>query len=381
VVVIKRILWNASKYLLPVGVLTYVIWKNWAPVDGRGLGYVWQRHVTEGQPVPGRYLLMALPFFTAAVCMTLLRWYVLVRAQDLPFRVRDAFRLGFIGIFFNTCLPGSVGGDIIKAAALARGQSRRTVAVATVIMDRLIALWALVWFVALLGAAFWLGGGLEGAASIQGKFITGAAGAVVVVSALAWLLLGLLPDHRAERFAGRLGRLPRVGAAAAEFWRAVWMYRCRQASVALAMGMSFVGFIGFVLSFYYGALTLMDGDLRRVPTVTQHFLLVPVGMVIKAMPLFPGGVGIGELGFGGLYAWFKADPTGGILGSLIYNVFGWLLGFLGFLVYLLMRSHLGVAPTPPAAPVAPAGADGGRWGEAPLEAVPHADAAAEGASG
>ena len=52
-------------------------------------------------------------------------------------------RLGMIGIFWNTFLPGAVGGDIIKATFLAREQSRRTVAVATVIMDRALALWAL----------------------------------------------------------------------------------------------------------------------------------------------------------------------------------------------------------------------------------------------
>ena len=57
-------------------------------------------------------------------------------------------RIGLIGFFYNSVLPGSVGGDIIKAAAIAREQSRRTIAVATVIMDRVIALWGLVWFVA-----------------------------------------------------------------------------------------------------------------------------------------------------------------------------------------------------------------------------------------
>ena len=37
---------------------------------------------------------------------------------------------------------------------------------------------------------------------------------------LVWLLLGLLPAHRAERFASRLERIPKVGVSAAEFWRA-----------------------------------------------------------------------------------------------------------------------------------------------------------------
>ena len=99
-------------------------------------------------PLNGHYFAIAFLIFTAAMVLTLLRWYVLVRALDLPFRMRDALRLGMVGFFFNTFMPGSVGGDIIKAAALAVGQSRRTVAVATVIMDRVIALWALVWFVA-----------------------------------------------------------------------------------------------------------------------------------------------------------------------------------------------------------------------------------------
>ena len=39
----------------------------------------------------------------------------------------------------------------MKAAGIAREQSRRTVAVATVIMDRIIGLWGLCWLVALLG--------------------------------------------------------------------------------------------------------------------------------------------------------------------------------------------------------------------------------------
>ncbi len=94
--------------------------------------------------------------------VTLVRWYFLVRALDLPFTLGGALRVGLLGIFYSTVLPGSVGGDIVKAAVLARGQSRRTAAVATVLMDRAIALWGLVWFVALLGGIFWVLGLLDG---------------------------------------------------------------------------------------------------------------------------------------------------------------------------------------------------------------------------
>ena len=331
----KRIVFNLLKYLLAFGLLGWVVWSNWAPPGGRGLSYVWQRHALDGQPVAWGCLVAALVIYQAAVLLTLLRWYVLVRAQGLPFRLGDAIRLGLLGFFFSTFLPGSVGGDIVKAAALARVQSRRTVAVATVLMDRAIALWGLIWFVALLGAGFWLAGALEGPAAARAKWIVSAAGAIVAGTTAVWLLLGLLPEHRAERFAGRLTRLPKVGGSAAEFWRAVWLYRCRQGSVVLAMLLSCVGFVGFVLTFYCCAATLADG--QPLPSVTQHFLLVPVGMVIMAVPLFPGGAGIGELGFGLLYGWFGYSRAAGILGSLVQRVLTWLLALLGYVIALCLR--------------------------------------------
>jgi len=363
-----RFLWNAFKYLLAFGLLGYVVYANWDPPGGRGLKDVWQKHAIEGQPIHGGFLLMAFLLFTGSVLLTMVRWYVLVRAQDLPFTLGGAMRVGLIGFFYNSVLPGSVGGDIIKAAVLAREQSRRTVAVATVIMDRVIALWGLVWFVALLGGVFWSLGMLDGDDdNVQPALVIVASAAIVVgVSVVVWLLLGLLPQWRAERFAGRLSRIPRVGGAAAEFWRAVWMYRCRQKSVALALGLSWVSHVGFVLTFYCCARTLWDGLASNpLPSLAQHFLIVPIGMVIGAIPLFPGGAGIGEAGFGGLYALFGSAPANGILGSLVQRVLTWGSGLIGYGVCLNMRTS-----KPPAVP-APAGenANGVVWDQAPPQGV------------
>jgi len=46
-----------------------------------------------------------------------------------------------------------------------------------------------------------------------------------------------------------------------------------------------------------------------MPTLAQHFLIVPIGLVIQAMPFFPGGAGIGELGFGLLYEWLGCSEA------------------------------------------------------------------------
>ena len=217
----KRLLLDLGKYALAAGLLFWVVRANWSPAPapravaavaastvavapsplvaaaalfpGRGqptgLGHVWERHAVQGQPIRWGFFLAALFTYGAALFLTLVRWYRLVRALDLPLSFRDAMRYGLVGIFFNTFLPGSVGGDIIKATVLARGQKRRTAAVATVVMDRAIALWALVWFVAMLGSVCWLAGMLTGGVA---SFIVTTAAIIAGTTGLGWLMLGLL---------------------------------------------------------------------------------------------------------------------------------------------------------------------------------------------
>ncbi|HEV2947437.1 MAG TPA: lysylphosphatidylglycerol synthase domain-containing protein, partial [Gemmataceae bacterium] len=124
----KRILIAASKYGLGFGLLSWVIWKNWAPAGGQGLHSVFQRVFVDGEPIHYAPLILAAGIYLAGVLLTFVRWYILVRAQELPFTLKNAMRLGLLGLFYSTFLPSSVGGDIPKAYFIARGQSRRTVA-------------------------------------------------------------------------------------------------------------------------------------------------------------------------------------------------------------------------------------------------------------
>ncbi len=281
--------------------------------------------------------------------ITFVRWWVLVRAQDLPFSVGNAFRLGALGFFFSTFLPGSVGGDLVKAAGIAREQSRRTVAVATVVMDRLVGLWGLFWMVALVGGGYWACGGLEGTAAGPSKLIVGVSLAVGVLSLVVWFALGLLSEAWATGLADRLARLPKVGGSIAELWRAVWMYRKRQRFVFLALLLALVGFLGFIPAFYFASVTLADAGGGSVPTLVQNFLFVPIGLVVQAVVPLPGGIGAGEYSFGALFRWFGCPEPNGVLSSLVYRVVGLGLSLLGYLIV----AGMGGAPRTAAAPSAP----------------------------
>jgi hypothetical protein len=151
-------------------------------------------------------------------------------------------------------------------------------------------------------------------------------------------LLGLVPERRVEIFAGRLLKIPKAGGSLAEFWRAVWMYRCRSRAVLLALGMALVGHVGFVLTFYFSALTLSSAD--QIPPFEAHLLVVPVGMTIQAGFPTPNGVGGSEAAYGWLYGLLGSTMVCGLLGSLVQRFVTWVVSLTGFLVYLRMSPAL-----------------------------------------
>ncbi len=328
---VTKILWNGCKCLLGVAVLAFVVWRYWYPTPDGGPGLA----DTFAKPIHLVPLGLAVIIFVPGLLITFMRWYILVRAQQLPFTVSDAFRLGLIGFFLNSVLPGSVGGDIAKAAFLMREQGRRTVAIATILIDRAIGLLGLIWLVALLGNCFWA---LSSPAVLDHKkiqiIILGAS--TIALSSLAfWFLLGILPAWRADKFARRLEGIRKIGHPAAEFWRAIWMYRLQARAILETLLLSVVGHLCFVLSFYCAALVFGDADqVNQIPSLAQHFLLIPVGLAIQAVPLSPGGLGIGEATFAWLYGIVGFPQANGVMASFNYRVLGWAVGAIGYVAYL-----------------------------------------------
>src|SRR4051812_21231124 len=54
------------------------------------------------------------------------RWYLLLHGLDLEVSFRRALRFQLVGLFFNTAMPGAVGGDIIKAIYVIREQNSQS---------------------------------------------------------------------------------------------------------------------------------------------------------------------------------------------------------------------------------------------------------------
>ena len=71
------------------------------------------------------------------------RWVWLLRATGAPIRTGEAARIFLVSSFVGSFLPAGVGGDAARAWSLARHTDRRSEAVASVAIDRVLGVVAL----------------------------------------------------------------------------------------------------------------------------------------------------------------------------------------------------------------------------------------------
>lgn len=332
----KKWLVSFLKYGVGFGLLAYVIYKYWGPQQNGapGVGQLLQG------PISFEWLAVAGLLMATAAALQIYRWYLLVRALDLPFAVRDAYRLSFVGIYYNTFFPGSVGGDLLKAYFIAHAHpERKTRAIASVIADRALGLFGLILFVAVTGSIAWAAGDprLTANADLQ-RIVTIMAG-IAGGSILAFLLLGFVL-HREHVFAGRLRHIPKLGHSLAEAWFAVCEYRRRMKVVAVGVLLSAVSHFALVFALHSASRVFPPTNPDDLATISEHMVIAPIGFIAQALPVSPGGVGVGEAVFAWLYKLCDRPESRGMIARLSLRMVEWLIGFGGYLVYLRMKAEV-----------------------------------------
>jgi hypothetical protein len=99
----------------------------------------------------GWWLLLGLGLVGCIYPLQATRWWLLMRCRGLPARWLHTLRLVLVGAFCNFLLPGTEGGDVVKAWAASKGTDRRVEAVMSVVFDRITGLLGLVILAAVAG--------------------------------------------------------------------------------------------------------------------------------------------------------------------------------------------------------------------------------------
>jgi glycosyltransferase 2 family protein len=274
---VKRWLARAFWLSISVAILAWLVWDVSSNANFATL---------LKQPKDWGALLLASLLLTAMVCTTFVRWYFLVRALDMPFSLKDAFRLGFLGYLFNFISLGAVGGDLFKAIFIAKEQrGRRPEAVATVLIDRLIGLWAL-FILATIAILFT---DLLHSDLRQVRVICKATLIGTGIGGLGMLLV-LTPGFTNGALSEMLTRLPRVGAIIGKLIGAVRIYRRKLPvlfwTTVMSLGVHLLGATGI----YFTA----RGLGGNAPSLGYHFVVVPLGMIVGILPLPMSGLGAFE---------------------------------------------------------------------------------------
>jgi glycosyltransferase 2 family protein len=300
----------------------------------------------------GTWVLGFLAIFIGT-CISIARWYVLMRSVGLDTTLWTVFRLGWIGVFFNNIVPGLTGGDLVKAIYVTREHpNQRADAVISVIVDRIIGIVALA-LIAAVVIPFDFDRYSEAALGIYGFLGVAAVGAVLVLSRRVKAKLKALlgrggPGGRGSPD-GAPGLLGKVD-------RAISIYRERLGTIAIAMLMSFAVHLLLIVGIWLFGDALAHGnapalDLSPAQATARQLELdtlgslgidvycstVPIIMIIQSLPIAPAGIGVGETAFQYFFDKVGVANVDAVALSLTYRFTAMFTSLLGGIFLILDR--------------------------------------------
>ncbi len=93
--------------------------------------------------IRGWLLLAAMLASLTGMLVTALRWWMLLAIQGIGISLWEAVRLTFLGQFYSLVVPGTVGGDVVKAYYVTKHTHAKAGAILSIFVDRVFGLAAL----------------------------------------------------------------------------------------------------------------------------------------------------------------------------------------------------------------------------------------------
>ena len=247
------------------------------------LSRVWEALAT----FPVSWLPAIVTLLALSLIISSLKWKVILRTLGQPIGLFEVLRLFWVGLFFNTFLPGRTGGDAVRAYGLPKTDGSRSRAIASVIIDRGVNLLALV--VISVVATF-----LDARLPIElVHVVRGLAGVcvgtILILAVLRNKVRRNLPEKIAETLPPNLS--------------ALWELR----NISLVAGLA-LAFQMIMILINVCAAHALDTQV----STTALFVAIPLAALITAIPVSINGVGIREAAYATLLSLLGAPPEHGV---------------------------------------------------------------------
>ncbi len=283
----KKNLLNILKVVVTVGLIGYILSEvNLAELGGK---------LASANPL---LILLALIFYLAAITINGVKWYVLLRAQQVTVPFSAVLQYIFVGFFFNNVLPANIGGDVMRGYGMARYTERTAEAAVSVIVDRIMGLIAYMSAAAIMGILLVT---VMGYADLQALLVVAVIALAVIATGLAVLL--------SRRLRGLVGRLFgwRWLAPLAPIYESISgafdAYRFRYGTLILSYFIALSGLMAANLVNWFLS-EAMGGGIQLIHILLFNplialVLMVPIsigghGVIQNAYPFFYGLVGVDQ---------------------------------------------------------------------------------------
>ncbi|MFH1371905.1 MAG: lysylphosphatidylglycerol synthase transmembrane domain-containing protein [Planctomycetota bacterium] len=259
-------------------------------------GIIWvcgrQRYVKLGEILSRMnpaFIVGIVAVFALSQVILASRWWLLLRTQKVHISIRAAVRLHFLGLFYNNFMPGSLGGDLMRAWYVTKHTHRRFEAALTVFVDRLLGFTSSVimagfsYFVLLHGQKLGIAGAGDSAVA-EGHYKGWVVWGLVILGLVAVVMLVLPAGRRLVKKAWEQGLK-----LAKKLWTAVVIYSRSPLTILAVFGLTFV-LQGIVIVGFW----LVGRHIGIEASVKYYFVFFPLTWALGAIPVSVGGAVVVE---------------------------------------------------------------------------------------
>ena len=251
------------------------------------------------------FILFVIPALFLCMIIQNLRWWLVLRCMQIKIPFNYALVLTWIGNFFNTVLPGLVSGDVLKGIYLQKKKIYLWTPIYTsLLVDRLLGLLGLLFLFLFSSLKF----GLENKEFLHNISLFIKIGIMGVGVFLLFLFLPTKWKTTCKKWIPDFLQT----AILSQVWQSFAYLRCKKKELLFSVILSVTIHLIICLIIYKISLLLFPESL----SFWQQALLIPLGLVVTALPIAPAGVGVGHIAFDNLYNLFNFQG-----GATLFNIF------------------------------------------------------------
>ncbi len=284
---------------------------------------------------------VTLGIFVIGQLMVGFRWWLLLRTQSIFIDLGAAVRLNFLGWFYNNFMPGSVGGDLLRAWYVTKHTPKKFEAVLSVFVDRIIGLLSTL-IIAVFFYVLFLRGKAE-ALTFTGrsgpfKFLAEYKGGIIWgVGVLAAVFCGLLLQSRGRvllRWAWLHIRIPSVRAFK-KLKDAVYIYCSKPLTILVAFGLTVFLQIMTITGFWF-----LGKNLGIAVGLKYYYVFFTLTWVLGALPVSVGGAVVVEGTLAYLFIRYASVEAEAALALALCQRIVWMIASLPGAAIHLIGAHL-----------------------------------------